>query len=583
MSLMQVRRQWMAVASERPELQRLEKVDEIGICASFTVDPIVPYLGMKLIEAGRSTPKINLAPYNQIFQVCLDWRSIFKNEPLSALVLLWQIEDLVRTELRQFVRGDSHGLDKALTKVDELCSALKVLRSVFEGDIVVSLPPYPNCFDQDIRMARSYLESKLFHSRIVDRWLSRVQEIGRISILDIDGLQRHVGLLQSFDARKWYLYRQPFSERMWKEIGDSLGWLLAGNRRAAKKCIVVDCDNTLWGGIIGEDGLQGIHLGDDMPGRAYRDFQEQLLTFRSQGVMVALCSKNNEADVWEVFDRHDGMVLKREHIVAYRINWRDKPANILEIAADLNIGIDSVVFIDDSSFEVSMVQNELRTVTCLQVPEDPAMLPKVLSAQRLFDREHISDEDRRRSDMMIQEQDRKELSKGLTPAEFMISLELKAVLFEVGEEHIARVTQLINKTNQFNLTGVRRSQSELTAFCQDSRYDVLALRAADRFGDYGIVAVAILEQDGNTLNVDSLLMSCRVLGRGIEEGLLAIIWEYARKRLCQIIRGQYVPTAKNAMVADLYSKYGFRQDSKNIWTADVSRNFNWPDHLVRSV
>ncbi len=180
------------------------------------------------------------------------------------------------------------------------------------------------------------------------------------------------------DARKWYLYRQPFTEEFWHEVAEDLCTTLKRQRSAAKKCLVVDCDNTLWGGIIGEDGLEGIALGEDFPGSAFRDFQQQLLTLRSKGVMLAICSKNNEQDVWDVFDRHDGMVLKREHFVAHRINWHDKAANIESIAKELNIGLDSIVFVDDSPIEIDFVRNTLPMVHCIQVPSDVARFPNEL-------------------------------------------------------------------------------------------------------------------------------------------------------------------------------------------------------------
>ncbi|MGO4838215.1 HAD-IIIC family phosphatase, partial [Rhizobiaceae sp. 2RAB30] len=230
------------------------------------------------------------------------------------------------------------------------------------------------------------------------------------------------------------LYRQPYTEAFWDRIADSCATLIRSRSMAAKKCVVVDCDNTLWGGVIGEDGLAGVRLSDDFPGSVFRDFQHQLVTLRSRGVMVALCSKNNEQDVWEVFDRHDGMVLRRDDIVAHRINWQDKPTNIASLAEELNIGLDSLVFVDDSAMEIGHVEEALPMVTCIRVPEELTSFPTEFATFRGFDSETVSAEDRGRSDMMLQERRRRDLGGTLTPEEFRRQLELQVDLFAVGPE-----------------------------------------------------------------------------------------------------------------------------------------------------
>jgi FkbH-like protein len=575
-SLLEVRSKWQRLAKSS-DVKNAKQ--HIAFSATFTAEPVIPYLGCALADAV-SPAQISILGYNQLHQLCSNWRAICGEYEPDTLVLLWRIEDLLRPSFQAFLRGDRNALSVALGEVTSLGEAVAHLASTFPGAIVVSIPPFPHSSDHHIHEARSAREAGAFHRRIVDEWLDQVSRAGRLSILDLDSLQRYVGIEQSLDHRKWYLYRQPYTEMFWNELAQHLATVVIRQNVASKKCIIVDCDNTLWGGIIGEDGLAGIALGEDFPGSAFRDFQHQLLTLRSQGVMVALCSKNNEDDVWEVFNRHDGMVLKRDHIVSHRINWEDKAVSIASIADELNIGLDSLVFVDDSSFEIARVHEALPMVTCLQVPGDIASLPQAIGSFRLFDQEHISEEDRVRSDMMVHERDRKRLSSAMSPEAFRMALDLFVEIFECRPEHVGRVTQLINKTNQFNLTTRRKTAAELEALCQDPAWDVLGVRASDRFGDYGLIGVVILRRVRNAIEIETLLMSCRVLGRGIEDAIFARIADVARAVDANEIIGAYIPTKKNMMVASLYETHHFLAASDGThWIARDYSVFVWPDHV----
>jgi FkbH-like protein len=579
MSLIEIRARWLKAT--RSNLSEESSGEHLVIAATFTANPLVPYLGVKYLDDDASMPRITVAPYDQIFQVCLNWQAMFADPAPTAIILMWRIEDMLRGEFQEFLRGNPGALDRALDKIEELGAAVLNLRQGFGGVIVVSIPPFPHGADHDIRCARTGVTAGLFHRRLIDRWITGIDKIAGVSFLDLDSRQRLVGIERSGDARKWYLYRQPYTEEFWHEVADDLCSTLKRQRNAAKKCLVVDCDNTLWGGIIGEDGLEGIALGEDFPGSAFRDFQQQLLTLRSKGVMLAICSKNNEQDVWEVFDRHDGMVLKREHFVAHRINWLDKATNIDSIAGELNIGLDSLVFVDDSPIEIDLVRSILPMVTCIQVPADVARFPATFNSFRLFDRDQVSEEDRVRSEMVMQERARKALGTSLSTEEFTKSLGLSVDFFEVKAEHVTRVTQLINKTNQFNLTTRRRTAGEVANLCDTAGVKIFAWRVADRFGDYGLVGVVILMRADDAIDIDTLLMSCRVLGRGVEDAVFAAITAHARLQNATKLRGRYVPTQKNALVADLYRAHGFKPIGDCQWEADDLDRFSWPSHITR--
>lgn len=580
MSLIEMRARWLratrSIASEECS------GEHFVIAATFTANPLVPYLGVKCIDDDGPIPRITVAPYDQLFQVCLNWQAMFTSHAPTAIILIWRIEDLLRSELQEFLRGNIDALARAFVKIDELRAAISNLRQGFGGVIVVSIPPFPHGPDHDIRAARTGATAGMFHRRVIDKWITGINDIAGVSFLDLDSRQRLVGIEHSGDARKWYLYRQPFTEEFWHEVADDLSMTLKRQRSAAKKCLVVDCDNTLWGGIVGEDGLEGIALGEDFPGSAFRDFQQQLLTLRSKGVVLAICSKNNEQDVWDVFDRHDGMVLKREHFVAHRINWHDKGVNIESIAKELNIGLDSIVFVDDSPIEIDFVRSSLPMVTCIQVPSDVARFPLSFNSFRLFDREQVSAEDRVRSEMMLQERGRAVLGTSLSAEEFTKALKLSVDFFEVKAEHLTRVTQLINKTNQFNLTTQRRTAGEVSNLLATPGVQMFAWRVADRFGDYGLVGVVILLRAADFIDIDTFLMSCRVLGRGIESAVFAAVAAYARLLNATKLRGRYVPTPKNSLVADLYRDHGFKPMGDCYWESDDLDRFFWPAHITRA-
>ncbi|MCB1590837.1 MAG: HAD-IIIC family phosphatase, partial [Alphaproteobacteria bacterium] len=343
-----------------------------------------------------------------------------------------------------------------------------------------------------------------------------------------------------------------------------------------------DADNTLWGGIIGEDGIGGIEIGNDFPGLAFRDFQKYAHYLQKQGVMLAIASKNNEEDVVEVLDRHDAMVLKREHFSAMEINWVSKVEGLKNIARKLNIGLDALVFVDDNRKEIGEVQERLPEVTCFLVPEELAEYPGLLRNCGLFDIGEVTKEDRERTKMMAQEAARKQDSEQVSEEEFRAALGLKVKVFEVQGQHLARTTQLINKTNQFNLTTIRRTQEEVKALCDSQDSLVLATEIEDRYGEYGLVGVAILKagQKGSW-DIDTLLMSCRVLGRGADTAFISQIVSASAQRGAKILRGRYLPTQKNRMVEDLYPRHGFEKaGEEGVWTISASADaVAYPDYI----
>lgn len=550
--------------------RRFRKVQQAGapditvaVAATVTADPIEGYLGAHLLGRGFDRPRLIFGPFNQIHQVCRDYKNVFGQVP-DAIALLWRLEDMFPDLLNE--------PDRLTSAVEDLAAAVQSLRQNFGGTIIVSMPPYPSTPDFDIRQIDQPLAGGLLHARIRAMWVDHMTAIDRVRIIDLSALQEKVGADASFDTRKWYLYRQPWTEPFWNAVGMQLGRIICAEKLSAKKCIVLDADNTLWGGVIGEDGLEGIQLGEEFPGRAYRDFQKYLLHLQRRGIMIAIASKNNPSDFYEVMDRHDAMVLRREHIAAFEIHWESKVDSIRRVAKDLNIGLDSIVFVDDSPKEIGEVGERLPDVACVLVPEEAADLPYCLAGTDFFDLAEITDEDKRRTQMIRADRSRRELHEAMSELEFRTALGLEMTVFRVGKQHLARITQLVNKTNQFNLTTIRRTVDELEALARSSDHLVLGMELKDKYGDYGLVGAAVLERKSEKCVIDTLLMSCRVLGRGAETTFIGQLAKIAADWRCTTIEGRYVATPKNAIVKDLYSTHGFAAgDERDIWRASPEK------------
>ena len=551
----------------------------IGLSASFTIDGLTSMLGAPLVEAGLR-PQIHLGQYNQIFQACLDHRSQFPEASLDCLAIIWRIEDVLGPELWDFTTHVAGALDRAREKLDRLAAALARLRADFGGTIIVSLPPFPVGAAFDLLDLDNPFNAGRFHRLVMDYAQERFGQVDQVRFLDLDALQRSFGAQASFDPRKWHLYKQPYVDGFLLHLGRLLARMILANRRVPKKCLVLDADNTLWGGVIGEEGMDGIAIGEDFPGSAYRDLQKYASYMRSKGVLLAVASKNNERDVHEVFDRHDGMKLKRDHISSWRVNWRAKADNVREIARDLNIGIDSLVFVDDNLFEIEQMRAAIPEIECILVDEEPARMVEAIKRCLLFDNFELTVEDTKRADMMRAERTREDLGAALSPREFVEQLGLVVSLGVARSSHIGRVAQLTQKTNQFNLTTIRRTPEEVQSLAASTDWRVLTLDVSDKFGEYGLTGVALVETgDSHAWRLDTFLLSCRVLGRSVETAFLIGIGEMARAAGASFVDARFISTAKNALAANFLSDHGFVKTSETDWrmaSADIPKS---PDYL----
>jgi FkbH-like protein len=553
----------------------------IGIAASFTANTLVQFFGAHLLGEGFA-PRFSVGQYNQLFQVCTDPVAAFDG-PCDVVVILWRLEDLMPDEIDRAADGDDGATLRAAEKVASLAAAIRHLRTIFSGTLIVGVPPLPTGLPTAALAVDNAAGLPAFHRTMAGQFVDLLKTVDGVSLVELDAVLHTVGLRASYDARQWYLYRLPFSEAFVFETGVMLGRVVVASRRAAKKCIVLDCDNTLWGGVVGEDGIDGIAIGEEFPGSAFRDFQKLLLNWRSRGVLLAVASKNNEADVFEVFDKHSGMALRREHISAWQVNWRPKSENIALIAESLNIGTDSLVFIDDNPMEIEYMRSAHPEVTSILLPPEPEEILTTLQRLAVFDRIEISDEDRKRADMMRAEQGREAFASQLSHDEFLRALALRLDVFIAQPEDLGRITQLINKTNQFNLTTRRRTLDEMRALARSPDHRIYGLRVSDKFGEYGLTGAVVIEMsaDRRIWNVDTLLLSCRVLGRGVETGLVAALAADARATGAAEFLASFFPTKKNAPAAGFLPDHGFSPAGDNQWRLRLSDAADIPAHIER--
>ena len=386
---------------------------------------------------------------------------------------------------------------------------------------------------------------------------------GGIVLVDVARLAESVGLESWDDPAHWHASKLGFSPSLLPVYADVVARTVAAVRGLSRKCLVLDLDNTLWGGVIGDDGLAGIVLGQgSATGEAYLAVQRMALALRARGVVLAVCSKNEEANARAPFREHPDMLLREEHIAVFQANWTDKAANLRAIAETLNIGVDALVFLDDNPAERMQVRRALPLVAVPELPEDPALYARTLAAAGYFEAVSFSKEDRQRAEMyQANAQRAAALSASGDVGAYLASLDMVCTIDVVDDVARTRVAQLINKSNQFNLTTRRYSEAELVAAIRNPAKHVVQVRLVDRFGDNGVIAVLIADKASDAWEIDTWLMSCRVLGRRVEEACLAHLAAAARAAGARALIGRYIPSPKNGMVKDHYGKLGFSQDS----------------------
>jgi FkbH-like protein len=538
---------------------------DVVVLRNVTVEPIEPYLKYLAYRLGFNA-RITFGAYDNILQDASTGPAGMIGSETDFIIVFLQLATISPDLVLNFARLGPEAIQSEVVRVQEyVVTVLAELRRHSRASILwhgfESLcDPVLGILDNQGSFGQASVIETLNASL-----KSHLQAIGNAFYVDINLCLMRIGARHFYDARYWHIARAPYSRAALEEIALEDGKFIRALQGKAKKCLVLDCDNVLWGGIIGEDGLEGIHLGASHPGSAYQAFQTKLLSLFQRGVILALCSKNNEADVWEVFRSHPEMVLKEEHISAAQINWHDKASNLRRIAEDLNIGLDSIVFADDSEFEIELVRSALPQVEVIHLPEKRAVdFLDLMASCGWFDTLALSDEDRARGRMYRAELERKRAKETVKDLpSYLSSLKMEVEISRADVLNIPRIAQLTQRTNQFNLTNRRYSDADIRALAESPGSTVLTLKVNDRFGDSGLVGAAVLRYAENSAEIDAFLISCRVIGRGVEDVFLEECLELLQKQsVCHLI-GRYVRTKKNVLVAEFYPRHGFTCQSEN--------------------
>ncbi len=549
----------------------------LAVLRSFTVEPGIPLLRAEaFVRAIDLTVK--LGDFNAYPQEILDPDSSLYRFTPDAVVLAARTADLAPDLWNQYPDLAPEAVAAATERVSsDLRQWIQAFRKHSSAALIV------HSFEIPARPSMGLLDAQQETGQSVaiqqiNRTLRQIANEHRgVYVLDYDGLVARHGRLRWHDERKWLIARMPIAaDHLIYLAREWLRFLTPLSGKTAK-VLVADLDNTMWGGVIGEDGMTGIKLGPEYPGAAYQNAQRAMLDLTRRGILLAICSKNNPEDAKEALEKHPGMILKPKDFSAVRINWNDKAQNLREIASELNVGVDALAFMDDNPVEREQIRSALPEVTILDLPEDPLAYAATIRDCPVFERLALSGEDQQRTTLYAAQRERSQAEQSYqTKEDFFRYLDQEAEVASVSPATLARVAQLTQKTNQFNLTTRRYTEQQIADMVARPGWQVLSVKVRDRFGDHGLVGVAITCDEAEGCEIETFLLSCRVIGRAVETALLSYLAQGAAARGRLRLAGRFIPTKKNAPARDFYAQHGFHLLENNsngsIWTLDLQHH-----------
>jgi FkbH-like protein len=553
----------------------------IAVMSSSTADHLAP--GLRVAGLRRNVRvRVYVGDYGQYRQELQSSDSALCRFQPEVFLFAFHAQHLFGNLHGNLSKSDATELVESVS--DKIRQSWRSARQLSNGQIIQQtiIPTYqPLLGSNEHRLPGS-------GANLVDRINIRLRELAdeeSVDILALDRCMANDGAAVWHDPGLWHLSKQEISPLAVPAYGDFVMRLVDARQGRSFKCLVLDLDNILWGGMVGDDGVEGIRLGHgSVLGESYVEFQNYVRGLSKRGVVLAVCSKNDPAAALAPFEIHPDMVLKSDDIACFVANWDDKAANIRTIAARLNVGLDSLVFADDSPFERNIVRRELPMVAVPELPEDPAYYARCLADAGYFEAVHLSSEDFDRSGHYRENAAREDLLTVHTDlAGYLNSLNMQLLWSPFDRMGLQRIVQLINKTNQFNLRTRRYTEQEVLAVMKQPDVLTLQLRLVDRFGDNGIIGIVIATPQDDCLKIDTWLMSCRVVGRHVEQATINIVVEQARKLHADRLLGEYLPTKKNDMVRDHYQRLGFSkvaegEDGSSQWILAMAdfRAFSTP-------
>ena len=522
---------------------------EIGVLSNVTVNSFKEVLEYSC-RLNHIEPDVELGNFDNIIQ---DSAVLINKDLVIIFYDVLNIVDQVSDFFEDLEEEKYSNLkNKLFTEIDIIFENLKNTASVVFNSFSSAYYNYNNIqfskIETFVKELNIYLEQK---------------KRSNVSIVNIDKLFTNIGFKQSIDYRFYHSSKAPYTLAFLKNYVAAIETVFLRNSGKLKKAIIFDCDNTLWKGVIGEDGMEGIDMSPtSKSGKFYHLVQRIAVFLSKRGVIVGLCSKNNEQDVLDVLRNHKDMILKEDHVVIKKVNWIDKANNLRAIASELNIGIDSLVFVDDSNFEINLINEQVAEILTIQVPTSISDYPDlILKNVYTYFNLVLNSDDAKKTEMYKEQFDRENSKTAFSSIEdYLVSLEIELTVVKNDKEHISRIAQLTQKTNQFNLTTCRYTESQVDQFTTDKKHEVYAMFVKDKFGDNGLTGVCIAkkdEKDPKNVIIDSLLMSCRIIGRNIEFVYMNHIIKDLANKGYQLLTADFITTKKNIQVEDFYDKVGF--------------------------
>ena len=568
--------------SNKLNVSDFKRQTSIAVLSNFTLDGLIETIKVKCgkLKVGCNT---FYGGYNQYNEEILNSESNLYSFSPDICFLILDIRnilgDLFYSPYNLSVEKRKEFIQN---KVDELINLAKSFTEKSNSKLIISnfiIPTYSpyGIFENK---ADYGLQEMVFdlNYKLSNAWKNE----NSIYVYDLNGFVSRFGQNNVFDYRQYFFGDIKISLNHIPYLANDLLGFIKPVLGINKKCIVLDLDNTLWGGIIGEDGFNGIKLSQNDPiGKAFIEFQKYLLSLHERGIILAVNSRNNLEDAMQVIKEHPNMILHEKNFACLKINWNDKATNLQEISQELNIGLDSMLFMDDDKVNRDFVREALPEVFTIELPNDPSLYVQTLTELNEFNVLKITDEDKKRGKMYSQQRKRIEFQKSsINFGEYLKQLKIKIHMKKVDEFTIPRISQLTLKTNQFNLTTKRYQEEDIVKFSQDKAKIVGCAQIEDKFGDYGITGVFIIDKDNpEEWTIDTFLLSCRVIGRGVEEGILDYIINDAKKNNVKKLIGDFIPTKKNKPSESFLPDFGFKKED-NSWVYSLKNYSKKPSHLL---
>lgn len=518
--------------------------------------------------------------YNQLEGQFLDYSSsLYKFEPDYILIYL-SPEDLYE----KFIQKPDFKRSQFAEDISkEIANYWQSIKKYSKAKIIQTLIMEKN--DSVFgNFASTQKNSFVYQIRLLNFLISEnITKSDDVYILDTLTLQAKYGYDSIFDANMYYIGKLTLSLDFLPVFAKMVIDIVFAINGKIKKCLVLDLDNTLWGGVIGDDGLENIQIGDIGIGGIYTDIQNYAKELKKRGIILAVCSKNEESTAKKPFEKHPDMILNLDDIAIFIANWENKADNIKNIQKELNIGMDSIVFIDDNKFERNLVKEVLPDVEVPDLPDNPSFYLEYIKSLNLFETISYSDEDKVRAEQYKIEAKRKSVEQSYTDyTSYLKDLDMKCISAEFDDFNTSRIAQLTQRSNQFNLRTVRYTVQDVKDIINSKDRAGLYFKLSDKYGDYGLVSVVILDIKKDEIFIDTYLMSCRALKRGLEEYVINRIINYAKEKNIQKIVGEYIPTQKNIIVKNLYKDFGFREIGDNKWEITTD-DYVYKDNYIQEV